>query len=245
MGIEDFNELELLQGSTTVIFVALSVILGLKILSRYFSRKQVEYITIGLTWILMSSGWWRGVVNFVSILFIGEKSPIGVLIDILFIPIALICWIFSFSHLLYPNSEKKIVIPFSIVMIIYEILIIALYSINPEYIGSAVLPFHNTYGILHRSFLFGVIVIVIITGILFAKRSMKSSDPRIQWRGKFLLLAFSSFAVSGILDAVFDLTALLVVIVRLLLILSAIEYYLGFLLPKRLEKWLIKEPPSQ
>lgn len=90
-----------------------------------------------------------------------------------------------------------------------------------------------------------MIFIVIITGVLFAKRSMKSSDPRIQWRGKFLLLAFSSFAVSGIIDATFDLTAILVVIVRVLLISSAIEYYLGFLLPKRLEKWLIKELPSQ
>lgn len=245
MGIEDFNELELLQGSTTVIFVTISVILGFKILSRYSSRKQIEYITIGLTWILMTSGWWRGVVNFVSILFFGEQSSLGVLIDTIFIPIAILCWIYSFSHLLYPKSEKKIIIPFSIIIIIYEILLLSLYSINPEYIGSAILPFNNIYGILHLSFLFIVIFIVIITGVLFAKRSMKSLDPRIQWRGKFLLLAFSSFAVSSIIDPAFDLTALSVVIVRILLISSAIEYYLGFLLPKRLERLLIKEPNSQ
>ena len=55
MAIEDFTELELLQGGSTIVFVTISVILGFRIFFKYFSRKQIEYITVGLTLIFRIS----------------------------------------------------------------------------------------------------------------------------------------------------------------------------------------------
>ena len=80
----------------------------------------------------------------------------------------------------------------------------------------------------------------LVTGILFSKESMKVKDPLIKLKGKFLLVAFISFTIGALLDALLAFTPLNLVIVRLILISSAIEYYFGFFVPKRLANWIIQ-----
>jgi len=70
---------------------------------------------------------------------------------------------------------------------------------------------------------------------------MSSEDPSIQWKGRFMLIAMISFAVGAFLDAVLTFTPLELVLVRLLLISSSIEYYLGFFLPNSIANRLIKK----
>lgn len=82
---------------------------------------------------------------------------------------------------------------------------------------------------------------MLVTGTIFARKSMSSEDPSIQWKGRFMLIAMISFAVGAFLDAVLTFTPLELVLVRLLLISSSIEYYLGFFLPNSIANRLIKK----
>jgi hypothetical protein len=79
----------------------------------------------------------------------------------------------------------------------------------------------------------------LITGIIFAIKSMRLDDPEVQWKGRFLLLAWISFGIGAILDASLPLNALTIIIIRLILISSAIEFYFGFFLPKKISEKLI------
>jgi hypothetical protein len=83
-----------------------------------------------------------------------------------------------------------------------------------------------------------------ITGFHFAIKSMKEEDPEIMWKGRFLLIAFLLFGVSAIFDAIIEMGPVVLVLMRILLIIANIFFYLGFILPRWSKKLLsIKEKP--
>ena len=70
--------------------------------------------------------------------------------------------------------------------------------------------------------------------MLFSIKSIKVDDPEVKLKGKFLLIGFLSFSAASIMDALIADQLIILLIARLILISSAIEYYLGFFLPKAL-----------
>ena len=75
----------------------------------------------------------------------------------------------------------------------------------------------------------------------FAQNSLKSEDRDVKLKGKLLCAAFITFTIAALLDALLGtiftdpadpLMALMVVLTRVLLIISPIEFYGGFILPK-------------
>jgi hypothetical protein len=79
------------------------------------------------------------------------------------------------------------------------------------------------------------------TGLKFAQNSLKSEDRDVKLKGKLLRAAFITFTIAALLDALLGMIfadpadpflALMVVITRVLLIISALEFYGGFILPK-------------
>ena len=110
-----------------------------------------------------------------------------------------------------------------------------------EIIGSLKGTFYMQPNLFALAFQVFAIIISLISGIIFSIRTMKSDDPQVKLKGKFLLIAFVSFTVGALADAIIPMTPVTLVIVRLILISSAIEYYFGFLIPKKLSDWLINE----
>ena len=76
-------------------------------------------------------------------------------------------------------------------------------------------------------------------GVLIAINSIKSDTPEIKLRGKFLLAAFISWSFGAIADATIPLTVITLPIIRIILITSAIEFYIGFVLPDWIKKRLL------
>ncbi|MBD3340645.1 MAG: hypothetical protein GF353_16175 [Candidatus Lokiarchaeota archaeon] len=240
MGLNDLNEIEIIQGSFALIFVSISILLGLRILLKYFKLKRKELITIGLTWILMSSGWWGVPINFLLIIFLDFEFPgiFDLTIDHIFIPIALICWIYTFSSLAYPDLKKRLTIIYTIIGLVFEILLIYFLITNPEVVGSKPSTFNITIGLFTFSFIGFALLTTIVTGILFARKSLQSDDVVIRWKGKIILIAFVSFVVGAVLDAAVPLSAFMIILTRIILISSAFEYYIGFLMPDKLSNWI-------
>ncbi|MHA1489699.1 MAG: hypothetical protein ACTSRI_08590 [Promethearchaeota archaeon] len=98
MGLEDLTATEILRGNFTLIFVLISLIIGIKV-----------FITVGLTWIFLSSAWWGVSLAFINdIFFDAAIDPFFKrIIARIFLPFAVMCWIYSFSTLVYPSSKKK------------------------------------------------------------------------------------------------------------------------------------------
>ena len=240
MGLEDLTQLEILQSIFAIIFVSISLVLGFRILLKYFSLKNKELITIGLTWIFMSSAWWGSSISFILIVLFGFglNQFTYLFIGTIFLPISLICWIFSFCHIAYPHFKKKIVSTYIVICVIYEIFLIYFLLIDPEIVGTmegSVNARHNLYAVL-----FDILFLVtsLTIALILARILIKSEESPIRLKGWLLAIGITSLTFGAILDAALTMNAITLVIVRILLISSAIEYYMSFLLPTRIANWI-------
>jgi len=241
--LTDLSPIEILHGTFTLIFVLFSIFLGIRILLRYFQVKDTSFLLVGLTWIFMSSGWFGSGFSFLSILLF--KNPLDTFtyffIGNAFIPIAIVCWVWFTIPMIFPEKRKSIIVIYILIYILFEILLIIFLIVDYTLVGEIKGIFFFQPSIFILLFQVFAILTALVTGILFARESMRSDKEKIRWKGKLLLLAFILFTVGAIMDAVFPLNPILLVIVRSILIASSVSYYLGFILPKWLEKLLIKE----
>ena len=251
MGIEKLTELEIITGICETIFVTVSLITGIKMLLQYFKYEEKTLLTIALTWIFLSGAWWPGMLSFW--LFIFTNRPLNLVVYLLFNtgfpPLAVMCWIYTISNLLYRKRRKLLIAIFFTICIIYEVLLIIFIFTIPDIVGKFTETYILTaqpYALIFQLFAIGL---TLITGIHFAMQSLKSDMPTIRLKARFLLLAFISLAI-GILESIYrsifvqevTLTTLIVVIIfRFFLISSCIEYYFGFFLSENLAKKLIKK----
>jgi uncharacterized integral membrane protein len=242
MGIEDLNELEIVSGSFSLAFVIISLIIGFMLISKYFSLKNRILLTVGLSWIFLSSSWWSRSISFLTIILFDYSLDEVLYLFLLnaFVPLAILCWIYSFFSLVYTDFKKRIFIVYLVICIVYEVFLIIFLFTNTELIGS-VQFFSARGGPLSIVFQIFAIFSFLITGILFARKSLESNDPKIQLKGKLLLVAFISFTISALYESIMPLTPLTLALIRILLISSAIEYFFGFFLPDRLADLLIKQ----
>ena len=250
MGIEQLTEWEKIVGIGDTIFVIVSLIIGIKMLLKYLKLQEKALLTAALTWIFLSGVWWGGMLSFILFILFSEplNQTLYLLFNNVFAPLALMCWIFTLSLLLYKKIRKILLAIFFIICIIYEILIITFIFTVPDIVGT----FSGNYILTAQPFalafqLFAV-VITLITGIHFAMESLKSDKSKIRYKGYFLLLAFISFFIGileslymGFIEEVSLFTLIMIIIFKFFLISSGIEYYFGFFFPEKLVKRFIKK----
>lgn len=241
MGLESLSEIEILRGSLSLIFVLISIIIGLKILSTYFKYQKKEFITVGLTWIFLSTSWWWPSFNFLSIFLFDQNLNIFsyLIMANFFIPLAIISWIYSVYKLAYKN--KIMLISIFVICIAYEVLLFIFLFINPNLIGIEIAPNLVQRTSLTLGFAVFSILVALISGILMAKKIMVSEDRKIKLKGRFLIIALTFFTIGAVLDAISWTYLIIIFLIRLLLILSSIAFYFAFFLPERVAKVLIKE----
>ncbi len=242
MILQILSQENIIIASFTLLFVIISLTVGVKISLKYFSLRAKELILVGIAWICLSSPWWSAPFSFLTYAFFGVVWEIHVffIIGNIFIPVALISWIYAFAKMAYDKVKTKLLIIYSIICTAFLIFFLIFMVIDVNLIGEFDGTFDARYVSFTRIFQAFAILSALLTGVLFALKSFKSDDATIRWKGRFLLIAFISFSAAAILDSGFALGIIGVIIIRLLLISSAIEYYLGFLLPDRIAKWLIR-----
>ncbi|MHA1488833.1 MAG: hypothetical protein ACTSRI_04165 [Promethearchaeota archaeon] len=234
MALQDLTQLEIFEGIFGLVWVLIAIIVGLRIILKAVSLKRKELITVGLTYIFACSAWWGVAFQFISYGFFDFKLDTlsYLFVANVFIPIGLVCWVYSFCDIMNPNLKKKFLIVITLICFCWEIFLIYFLFINIEIVGVLEGVFDSKHTIFSLIFIIFAILTFLITGVIFSLKSMKIDDIAIKWKGRFLLIAWISFTVGAVLDAAIALTEITLIIVRLILILSAIEYYLGFFLPK-------------
>ncbi|TXT53251.1 MAG: conserved membrane protein of unknown function [Promethearchaeota archaeon] len=245
MGFDIFTTLEILQKTLNIIFIIISLLIGSLIILKYFQyKKSPIFITVGLAWVFMSSSWWSIAINFILIGFFNTALPSFwyLFIERGLIMFGLFFWLYSFAKLVYYQYQKYLIYSSFIICAFIESIIIIILLISPSLIGAPIpeKPYEYTHTIFDILLLLGILIAVVVTGILFSLQSIKSDDITLQWKGRFLFLSFISFVVGSILNGLLHIlipfNAFTTILIRGILISSAIEYYLGFFLPKTLFK---------
>ncbi len=233
-----------LQGSFSLIFVIISLIIGFSILSKYFQYKSRLYVLVGLSWIGIAAPWFPDSISFIMNILFQESLAIEwyFIIGNVTMPVALLVWLIAYTDMINKKKQKLTVILTVFFGIIFEIIFFYLLITDIDQIGiiSQSRPFTVEFGVFISITLLIVILIMFVTGIKFAHKSVKSEDRDVVLKGKLLRAAFITFTLAAVLDSllgmIFEVStdpvlAIMVVITRLLLIISALEFYGGFILP--------------
>ncbi|TXT65554.1 MAG: putative Long-chain-fatty-acid--CoA ligase [Promethearchaeota archaeon] len=240
-----------LNGVSSVIACTLIISIGITIISRYFKLKDSTYLYIGGGLIGLSEPWLPSGSSFLWNVFTGEGLPleIYVIIGNVLIPFSLLFWLIGITELV-PSKRKKIIrIVYAVIGALFEAIFFILLVIDPTLIGtfsaeSAIVHIDIEYKTFILAYLFFVVASVLVSTILFARNSMKASDPVTQIRGKLILAAVLSWTIVAILDGFIPLNVVILPIIRVILAISAVLAYLGFTMPEKVKDIIAKRKKS-
>ncbi|MFW9971383.1 MAG: hypothetical protein ACFFDF_14410 [Candidatus Odinarchaeota archaeon] len=234
---------EIFYGSFTFASVIISTILGLFIILKYQKYKKLELLLVGITWILLASPYWSDAIQFLTMLFSVELSlPLYFFLANAFIAPIHITWGYTFTNFLYKKQQKKLMLFFIAEATTFELIFLILFFVNPLLIGNRISVFVVEWATWIQFYLLFSIVLFLITGFLFARASLKTEDPEIKLKGKFLIIAFVTFAIGTIIDVIGAemYTELIIFFARSFVIISSICFYIGFTLPKFVKDFFLK-----
>jgi hypothetical protein len=236
--------LDILHSSFSLVAVVISILIGLIIISKYFKFKQRNILLIGIFWTGLTFPWLPTVITFIMMLTVGYGLTVEwfILIGIVILPITVLCGLTAFISLLgvRKNNRRNILLSVLVFNLIFESLIFYFLFTNVSIIATLEGTFNIKWSVFSQVYFIINLVLFLVTGVLFSRKSLQSDSREIRFKGKLLMAAFISFTVGTVLDFAISST-ITYIIARLILLSSSIEFYIGFLLPERIKRMLFKE----
>lgn len=256
MGIEDLTEFEIVSGFLGLIAFAISLTVGIIITAKYFQSKRHELLTVGMMMLFVSSGWWAALASFVLFILFDFYFPTTLYLGLSYglTPVSHLLWIYAFGYLVYPKSKWKLFLIFAVISGLYEIYFWYFLITDTAVIGTRPAQFIFEVSPLIQLYILYIIVVTLITISIFVRECLRAENPKTKWRGKFLLYSTILLAANTVLSIILaiiigpveasQLTATqlaLLIIGNILIYASTILSYIGWIMPDRVLKWLIKE----
>ena len=236
--------IEILHSSFSLVAIVISILIGLIIISKYFKFKQRNFLLIGIFWTGLTFPWLPTAITFIMVLTVGRGLPVQgyILIGIMILPLTVLCGLTAFTSLLGVKRKRRRAILLSVLVfnLVYESLIIYFLIRNVDIIARLADVLTIQWSIFSQIYFIINLVLFLVTGILFSRKSLQSESKEIRFKGKLLMAAFISFTIGTVLDFAIP-NPITYIIARLILLSSSIEFYIGFLLPERIKRLLIKE----
>lgn len=238
----ELTTLEILSGSLSIVQVSINLILGAILISKYFEHEKRPLLFMGISLILLSEVWFTHGLAFILIVTTGKGlSPeLFFLVAYTLVPWATLSWMVVITELLYKNKQKLILAIYAIFGVVYNFVFFYLLFTNITLIGYLDSPIDPHTGLFMTVYLLIILINVFITGFLFYRESRKSQVSEIRLKGLLFFLAATSFVIASILDT-FPLNIVMIILVRILLVLAAIEIYGAFIFPEWMKKLLLRE----
>ncbi|MFX1488266.1 MAG: hypothetical protein ACFFBI_03900 [Promethearchaeota archaeon] len=248
---------DILHGTFSLIFVVISFIIGFTIISKYVKLKNRLLLLVGITWILISFPWLPDAIYFILTLFgqPGVEAGPYFIIGNVFLPVALITWIIAYTDMVNKENRKLALGLVLAYTVVFEIVFFVLFFIDMDLIGKIVTTFSADFGVFLIVSYIITILVFLITGLHFAVTSLHLEDRELRLKGKLLRAAFITFSLAAVLEKIArsillgiafpdpnnPILLIMLAVVRMLLIISAFEFYGGFLLPRWMKELLIRD----
>jgi len=232
------STLDYVNGLFSVLVITVGAIIGLIIVSKYFKFKNKAYLYWGLAYIGFYSPWWPSGISFLLVITTGQplSELMYLIIGNVIIPILIILWILGLTEMIYQDKRKILIIIYSTICGVVEIIFIYIlmtdYTILAEFTGI----FDVTFNRIWLIYLLFINFTVAITGLLFARDSLKSDEREVRFKGKILIIAFLTYPICGLIDGGLELNEIGVIIIRSLLMFEAVIFYIRFFVPRFIRK---------
>ncbi len=236
---------DFINGLFALIYVIVTIIIGLRISAKYFEFKHKTFIYIGIGWAGFSCGWWGSGFGFLYYVLSNRffDDTFYIIIQVFFVPLFTYLVFYGLTELIFKGKKKLILrVIFLIIDLLFMIYLVIFIIIDPSQIGVKTGTFDLTFGIVVIIYLvFGAILPIAIGGLVFSFNGIKSNNKELNIKGKILLIAFLLFLLGVILDAMLVLTEITLIITRSILTGCSVLFYLGYLLPDWFKRILINE----
>ena len=235
--------IDYVNGITSIIYFVTSIIIATVIILRYFKYKNVTLIlfglaTIGLVWPFLST-----ILSFLTYIFTGSPLPDQVyfLIGNVLLPITTTVWFYAVIKVTHEGKEKMVSGLVFLLFIVLDIIYIILVFIRPEIIGKKLSEIDVEYIGYGLCYLVLALTFVWIGLTIFLRDVFKSISPEAKLKGKFLLIGLLTYTIASTFDGFLALDIPLLVLMRILLMISSFEFYIGWILPDPVKKLIMKE----
>jgi len=240
-----FTPEDYLNGILAIIWVSISVTVGLIIASRYRKYKENALLYVGIAWIGISNGWYPTCISFILSFFnngigLSANPEIYFIIGIPWMGFTLSLWLYAITELIIEKKQKLITLIYLTVAIAYAIYFFIVVFYDSMQIAILQTPVDAKYNGITSIYSIIVLGSVLVSGLIFSYELIKSKESEKTIRGICLLICFIAYGIGSISDAVAPLNIITLPIIRLLLISSAIMMYFGWFLPDSIKKRLSK-----
>ncbi|MFX1257572.1 MAG: hypothetical protein ACFFAN_06930 [Promethearchaeota archaeon] len=236
--------LDYFNGILTLLVVLIEVIVWALMFNKYIRYHQKIILIMAFTLLIATTPYIAQSISFLLILITGEGlSPhLYFLIGIGIVPIAGLLAFYGITELVYQEKQKLVLSLFSIYLSIYYVIFFYFWFTDVSLIGTLdPVPINADFTPIISIFMAILIFIVPIPGIMFYKETRKAATKEIRLKGTLYLTSSIPFVAATFLSGLFSLTAITLLIARLLLFLSQIFVYFAFAMPNWLKKWISKK----
>ena len=235
--------IDFLNGLFSLIFVSVTIIVGLKIASKYFKIKNRVFLLVGLGWAGICSAWYPSSISFLLVLITGKglEPAMYFFVGNVILHFSITLYLIGITDMIYKEKQKYILGFFIIVGIIYNIYFYYYLFTDPSVIGELEGYFDVTYVRIVSIYLIFDMAMILIFTIALALQSLKSDEPEVKWKGKILIPAALCYLLGALFDSSLTLTEITLIITRFILISSSILFYLAYMMPEVIKKRIVKE----
>lgn len=247
--------IENLPAFFSLIIVTVSIVIGVKIIQKFFKYRDRTFIFVGIAWIGLISPWVPDVIRLIVIIMeIPASKDSMILIYFIFIvtilPISFLFWLTAITNLMeMQNPKQTFILVFTLVMvIIFEFIFVYLFLTDLSMIGtfrgaqSREWDFKFIFvewSLLVNLFLLICVAVFLISGIIFALKTLMANKREVKLKGKLLLIGFISTSIGATIEVMLT-TIVFDIFARSILAISSIIFYMGFILPERVKNYFLK-----
>ncbi|MBD3253469.1 MAG: hypothetical protein GF383_00170, partial [Candidatus Lokiarchaeota archaeon] len=190
-----------MNGIFSLLFFTINSFIGLKIAYKYRAYRDKILLYVGFVWIGMGKPWLASSVSFIVLLLTGIviSAFLYIVLNFVLISMVVIVWFIAVNSLISLSGYKVVFPLFSLCVIIFDVFIFYFLFTEIEMLAVYVNPVDMDLGILLIVYLFINLVVFIVLGFLFAANSLRSENPEVKLKGKFLLLAFILYLLGAAL----------------------------------------------
>ena len=237
----------MILGIVTLVYVLSITIYAIILIARYRKLKNKTLIYTGFSILGLATAWAGVAMNFICIVFfdVMPSMELYFLVHGAYLPISNFFWVITVLSLSNKKSyvRKRIAIVSGIFYMLLEIIYVTIIFTDTTILGTPINEIQVDYAPFSELFLLYCLIMMTILGFWMAKQALKSSEKKIQLKGKLLLGSFILFAFSAVLEIMIPIIPI-IVLARILVIICAFLFYGGLVLPKWMEKLFLRKNES-
>lgn len=237
----------MILGIVTIFYVIVITVQAIIFITKYPKFKNKTFLYTGISTFGLATAWAGVAMNFISIVFFDVTPSMEVyfLVHGAYLPISNYAWVLAALSLSKRKSysRKRIAIITGIFYMVLEVIYIMIIFTDTTLLGTPINEIQVDYAPFSELFLLYCLTMMTILGFWMAKQAMKSTNRKIRLKGKLLLTSFILFAFSAVLEITIPIIPI-IIIARILVVICALLFYGGFVLPTWMERIFLRKNES-